>query len=835
MSLPMPSIRLPLPDDGSDPMPSIKSVIKGAQLHNMDLIYMLKYHATQMFIKTFDSVADEYPIDAVKELVKFSANYNNATVYKHLINRTKIDTACIWCDMVFFFGNVDILQTYLDATGHRPFPSHIVQHLPLVADSGSVEFARLLLQHTAISYDSGQIVCSNDFERRGVRVDMLRLFHEEFHILFVHTELWRVALLHSAKCNMLDSVQYILDNMPPTESESWDLDTCLKHCAKSGNAAMFQSLIKSNEGTKYLNNRDIRDLIDIAADRGHESFIKYLLQHHVGNGHINKNSEDLIRNLLEMPSSSCESTDINLAKLRITPMAAIRNDDIVTVESYSDHQFKLGYKVCREMSESMAKFISSPRTTKKLHFGDFSVLNMIKAVGIPGSNITQDIICQFIVNCNIKTNRHIGESMVLASRFSTEVMQLLNTHLKINYSECIMKVIKSRSLETIAFIFEHTKQKDLKSCKGGITRTTFKFVSKASLSEVTFLLGHVGFLTNGDVELCEWAALNPHVDVFEHVINQYTLEHLTNKVIDKIIDQALLSDRVDNVRMLQQRFELDPAKPLVKPTLDMLDSMVKANCYLTLDHYFNSTTFTRIPRTHQLRILHIIHDKSYQNATHRVIKVCIDHIKSLTHEQSQSQPVESKATHVVEGQVQQAHQATSSLMETAFHSVFNDTKLGMMVMEQIGRVHKSLGIDDKHLIKGSQLIDNHCLFDYIKYSATEWFLKFYSTPNMDTSISTNYNSRLLLEALVRCDTRAVDVLLANPKMRLLCDQFTQYYVWNIECTHPHWERMFDQFVEIISQTSPTIELEEEEMSKVRHHYFANSFNLEPNSPPSRMI
>ncbi|GAM19406.1 hypothetical protein SAMD00019534_025810 [Acytostelium subglobosum LB1] len=734
----------------------------------MSLVDMLRFNATQMFIKAFDSVASDYPVDNIT-LLTLAIDYNNATVFNHLINRQLIRIKLDW--RLFLHGNIDLLRSYLAATGHRGLPNHMVANLPFAVDSGNVE--------------------------RGVRVEMLRVLHE-LHCLFELVGIWEPALQRSAKSNMMDSVQYILDNKPPPLSLSHTLlGVCLQQCAKHGNVDMFQAFIRTSDGNEYLNNRDITPIIRKAATRGQQSFIKYLLKHHVGKDHITKDCETQIHILCQMPTTTGISIHMamgsfDMVQLHSEQLAGyIRNDDIEAVDvllSSSDITVNLTLKMCQMMSKSMATLIFSRQRTNKLRFGSKTLGNIVSAGALPGSNITVKLILDTIdTRLYVEDNlRHVMES---ASCYSAALMQRLHSIHSVDYhnSDCLAKALENRCHEAMSLIFKRQciGEKIFYDHREARTQA-FCIVSKAPLSEVTFILEHMSNIRR-NVEVCAWAASNPHPDVLEHVIGLFTGEQLSDgELVARILNEALTSNSIENVRILQRHFEqpqLHQTEPLVKPKLSVLHSMARQNCYLTLEHYLSSTTFTSQPSLHQLRTLHSILNVGYEHSTHRVIKLCSDLIQSLTLNQSLTESTMNVPCNV--------HHATS-LMETAFHSVFNDPKLGNMVMEQIGRVHKSLGIDSEYLIKGAQLIDKHCLMDYLKYGATEWFLKSFSPSNVV------YDSPLLDEALVRCDTRAVDVLMANPKLELIHD--LRYFV---------------------SQTEPfsTLDFNETVMSEIKHPSF----------------
>ncbi|GAM26934.1 hypothetical protein SAMD00019534_101090 [Acytostelium subglobosum LB1] len=257
----------------------------------------------------------------------------------------------------------------------------------------------------------------------------------------------------------------------------------------------------------------------------------------------------------------------------------------------------------------------------------------------------------------------------------------------------------------------------------------------------------------------------------------------------------MYNDKPQYIQTLQHRFGIDRVAPLDQPTLRKLDEMAGSNAYHSLEYYFNSSTFTNIPNTHRLRTIHSIMSGAHQSGHTRVIKLCADNIKAITSN------VHGHQEQVLDIKMQV--EPCSRQLERVVHSVFGDRKLGMLIMEQVGVVHKSLSVD---VIKGAQLIDRHCLNDYIKYGATEWFLKAYSRSSLSNKDNNDVNQTLLYTALTKCRTEIVEVLLANPKMTLKpmdnCVDKSFFDDMSSSCTHPAWEKMFDQFIAISFGDAP---------------------------------
>ncbi|GAM26930.1 hypothetical protein SAMD00019534_101050 [Acytostelium subglobosum LB1] len=322
------------------------------------------------------------------------------------------------------------------------------------------------------------------------------------------------------------------------------------------------------------------------------------------------------------------------------------------------------------------------------------------------------------------------------------------------------------------------------------------------------------------------------MEVLEYMINLFKIDQFDDSALKVILDKALVYDRIDLVQWLQQRFGRDRTLSL-SPTLETLLEIAKKNSLRSLEFHFNSTKFTNMTNTHKLRTIHSIINKCYKSGLTRVIKLCADLIATISHQSDLAPQIDTNQSMIgLDDYVPKClHQ-----YEKAFHSVFGN-RLGMLIMEQVGVVHKSLGVEAKHVIKGAELIDRHCLNDYIKYGATEWFLKAYSPSSLATN-SSNYNTVLMEMAVIKSDKRALDALLANPfmtlpaKMESLSDQFINTVS---TCSHPEWERLFDQYILIMLQgTKP--ELDVWQFDEIQHPSFLHKLiqcgkttpsNLEP--------
>ncbi|GAM19442.1 hypothetical protein SAMD00019534_026170 [Acytostelium subglobosum LB1] len=834
------------------------STTKGSKLFNSSLKDMLRYNATHLFIETFDRITKDHLYQdihsdndnsdtVINSLLIQAAQYGNTEVFKYLSEHRQYHSNNLMNivmppDVLSKHGNAYILQRYLEETAYRPILNAVrmtdntkMYHLPLAIDSGSIQYVRLLLQHLKFNplvsedsdsdpdlvsdsdYDmdhepsdsdsgsdsggSGSVIVSNafQFKRRGVSVEMLRVLHEEFNSLFGpdnNRTVWQAVLIHSVHCNMLDSVRYILQHMPAAGVSQDTLFTCLEECAKSGNIDIFEAFT-SGLPAKYFKSFYFNSIVSKAVNNGHESFIKQLYINHP------IVPKKLLLHYLQIPSgATLDNVDISQAKLTVTPLAAIRHDDIVALA----HSLTLtGYKIgrmdkelCRQMSEAMASRLSSPtKEDRKLKFdknvqdhNNSSLINLIKAIGKPGSNITEDIVCDFIANCKSTSTSFQKKAMEVAAIRSPMIMMELHTRLGIQFSyKCLANAIKHKQYEAIEQLI----------------------ASLNPTQNLNMIIRATCCMILGVVKEDLFSMLETFFDFEKPIDNVDDLELLTN-----FIYRSYIGDRPDIIQLLKQcvgEHSGPKTMQLFIPELSTLCSMAKRNAYRSLNYHFNSTTFTNMSTSIRLRTLHSILNVAYQHGAHRVIEMCNDLIKSNSSPLIQSQS--SQSTHI--------DRQSSQRMDTSFHLVFRDRRIGMMIMGHVGHVHKCTSNCQSPPIKGAQLLANNSLIDYIRYGTTEWFLKAYSMidPN-----SIGHNTLLLNEAMIRCNTRVIDVLLANPNMslplntenkktQLFSDQFINAVS---QCTHPEWERVFDEYLMITAQTSP-LSLSQKVWSKVSHPLF----------------
>ncbi|GAM26900.1 hypothetical protein SAMD00019534_100750 [Acytostelium subglobosum LB1] len=409
---------------------------------------------------------------------------------------------------------------------------------------------------------------------------------------------------------------------------------------------------------------------------------------------------------------------------------------------------ELDEDLCNGMSESMALHITRPRPTP-VTFNARSLLNIVKAIGYPGNSITEDILSQFIDNCFPDTydrseSRFATEVLVQAAGFSARAMQLIQAKFNLRCSsQCLLQSIKKRCHGTMRLILEQNGKCQLDyPCNIMV----FQLICDGSLS--LSLLDNLNDRDKQSRDLLDCVLANENVEVLDHLVNNIIdLSSLGQPRLKRMLKFALIKDLVHYVQSFVGMLGTD----CPWPDTSTLGKIVEYNAYHSLEYLLNTPTFNIMPTIQRLRTIYSIVDHGYQYGATRVIKLCNDQIAAITinHHQGHLQPFHQDYDKPKTG-------PCSHELERGVHAVFGDRKLGMIIIEHVRLVHKSLGVES--VIKGSHLIDRHCLNDYIKYGATEWFIKAYST---STSVSNNYNLSLLSMALTKCNIPIVDVL--HPK------------------------------------------------------------------------
>ncbi|GAM28192.1 hypothetical protein SAMD00019534_113680 [Acytostelium subglobosum LB1] len=271
------------------------SVIKGKELLDRgDLKQMLKYNATQYFITEYDRVAPTYPPNI--KLLTHSIKYNNQRVFDHLLHNTNmsIPMKCDECysdddkyidviTAVVTGGNMYMLQTYLDMTGHGIIRGLTPRQLVIAINHNNEHFVRLLLQHSILEefqFNSRSLMYL--LTRPCVRINMLRLLNEEFgtYRLLDDPTIWLTLTEKSVVCNMAQNVQYLLDHIPTSLSDSSEWSSYIQKCYCHENLDTLKVILEHpgvNGASRVIDTRSLEE----AMRSGQAHIMKYLIDSHM--------------------------------------------------------------------------------------------------------------------------------------------------------------------------------------------------------------------------------------------------------------------------------------------------------------------------------------------------------------------------------------------------------------------------------------------------------------------------------------------------------------------------------------------------------------------------
>ncbi|GAM19126.1 hypothetical protein SAMD00019534_023010 [Acytostelium subglobosum LB1] len=788
---------------------------------------MLKYNATQWFIKAFDSVYTDtighaHDSLALSDILFESISCNNIQAFQHILKHTngivpfnvQPNNVDKLLDLLNH-GNVDMLKALLLMNAHRSLPTDSSQ-LARAIDSGNVGFVRLMLQHHCFErhqvehlLDGGEEEDEDDeeedpntFSRHGVSVEMLKMLHEEFDRLYSDTDLLKMLLEHSIRCNIPESVQYIIENIPPKANTFALKKSCagyIKYLGKHGNVNIFNTLCsKSWMVSELLKPNRLSTLIVDAANNGHVDFIRCI--YNSGHKPIDANNKTLIHSFFDdVPGT--------LTKFRVTPLVSIRNNDLELANRLITQVRDIDVELWMNMSESMIALITNQRAPP-LRFFRSSITHMLDAFKSEQSNITEEHIHKFIDNTQFveAENEYNGgtrekyTALTVAASISPSIMRHIQQSFKLEqFSQSVLlSALDSKNMDTLAIILEQTPVSH-------IDWVGWRTITLAPLTFVKMVLENTPSLREY-YRVIDWAFKNS-LEVFHYVIellpskNQYFVDNMIS-----LINQAYTRNMPSTLPTLYQRCR-DNSIPIPKVPLGTLQTCSIQNCYKSLEYYFESTEFNSMTNSIKLSTLYNINHLAYIYGNIHIIRLCnskIKHIRSKMH-----------IVHVDDAVVDRVIQ-THPRMETAIHRVFSDKKICLLIMEHVGHVHNSLQIGDRHRIKGGKLLSSKSLLKYIKYGATEWFIKAYS------KVPYPPNSELLISSFRWPNLTIIDTLLNSGSVFI--DHYPLQLIDIMEalssCAIPGWERILDQYLSLVNhQTSPVYEMTSDDLQEFIHPSF----------------
>ncbi|GAM22254.1 hypothetical protein SAMD00019534_054290 [Acytostelium subglobosum LB1] len=711
-------------------------------------------------------------------------------------------------------GNVELFKTYLSLNGtSRSLSSALVHFVPAI-DTGNVDFVRLLLKHNFCRTEGSD---GGAFTRPGsISVDMLKMLHEEFDMLYVdvlYPNIMYMILFHCVRSNTPDSVQYFVEHLPTVNRFSLKLALrkAVKLVGKHGNVEIFKSLCNTYIGAGPLIGKDhVHKLLKDSLDHGHTDLIKHIYSLTMGDD----KTKDMIIGYFD-GLTKAGKTIPDSAKLRVTPSATIHKEDFDMIESLLPQVVTIDDDTWRRMSPRMATFITHPRHKQLPLFSQSNLEYLLDSIAHPECQIIEEIVLRFIDNFPNSTSNAIvlfgrQQQLTTAMDFSSLVAQKLHKTFNLPFDQhCLVKALDSRNHNMLSFIFDRTPADHLVqwSSDTDVKDALKQLILTSSLDIVVLVLDKLPSAITSK-QVLGHALANSSLGVAQHVINMYTMSDIENNAHQMSL-MACMHDNQSGLDILVQYFK-DAGKTLPLFTLHHLETASNYNCYHILENHFGSPEFNSLPKIQRLRILNIIMYRSLSRGHTRIIRHCQSLINLI-----QSNKKRDRDDTVCDDVPMAVH--ASLHLESLVHKVFNNNKLCKTIMDNISGIHKSLG--STHCMKGAELLSKHSLEEYIKHGASQWFKESY---NMSYNNMPLPNVHLLELAMLHPNKSILDTLLTNPMLapHHEAEDFLNHLITNqSSCDHHDWERALDQYFVITSQIPSNVEIKGPALSFIKHPAF----------------
>ncbi|GAM19357.1 hypothetical protein SAMD00019534_025320 [Acytostelium subglobosum LB1] len=446
---------------------------------------------------------------------------------------------------------------------------------------------------------------------------MLKILHEEFNVLYQCDRIGKKALLLSIQCQQVDSVQYIFDQAPLywVEECFTESNVDIMAIATCGNIDIIKSLFnKLHIQTLFLYENLLNSIIEQALALGHGEVIKYLYTH-VGNVTLYTSNESRICQSLGIPFVEGSKTDVHVdvdvrsINLAVTmPSVAILNDEV-------EHVMDTHLPQC------------------------LNIVPSLWAIGVQDSNITEDMVLSFIDNCvdsgtTTNQNEDAMRSLIWAiSHSKTSVMERIQVRYSLEYTrECLIKALATDDIKVLSIILGNSQ---LSQSIGTWNKVELeglqadKLITRAKLDTVILVLDHLPSLRK-DINICILAQYNnDHHDVFQYVINQFTMDEV-DQTINPIIHCAFKLDRLDVLITLDQMYK-DHSKSLLIPMVNIftLVNATQLNSFQTLEYYFKTSDFNNLTKAIRLEVLSAINIKALHAGKVRLLNHTRTLIKAI--------------------------------------------------------------------------------------------------------------------------------------------------------------------------------------------------------------
>ncbi|GAM26667.1 hypothetical protein SAMD00019534_098420 [Acytostelium subglobosum LB1] len=668
-----------------------------------------------------------------------------------------------------------------------------------------------------------------------------------------------IVLKHCVTNDRVESVRYLLEvtkELDHTQKGGFDraVQASIIRSATLGYLDILQSLLRVVPcDHRYSYTR--KNLSREAAENGHLHIIEHLHKNNIGDGTLTSDEESIVIKLMNNHYVKDERIDLVEAShfLYQTPLeeleAALKRDDQSAARDILISQWDSGLSstVWSSLSKLMIAFLSIHRSNHSHNISLDCLYQLVKH--IKDGELSLEHGLEYLRMATFVEPDESGDGEFLLKRsslnwaasISLELLQCIQGMTSLEYdNRCLDSAIEHNRLDVILYLLAN----NWIDCV--IQNWSPKILfAKGSVDAIKIIQKHV---TVSNPQLCVNTIQNT-LEVFKHVMEHVNpLSSLSSQQLRSIVNSAVVQDKVDHLKHLVDITH----SPMPTPSLDTLIEATKKNAVSTLEYILvktNQSPFNRLSEIDQLRVLRSILDSAYDSGHTRIIAICINLIRGIPDTKMKRKYSDMEMD-----------DAPATLTQSVVHSVLGNNKLNSMIMEHVGWIHRScLGIDDNLIIKGEQLFGNNSLLDFIKYGATEYFIKSFKSINLKHSYPPNNK---LISATIAHFTPLhipiLDVLLRYPSMLLLPDtifsptdskspnahpspcynlpahqsnssqlltdttiKWSQLINQLSDCTTHNWSRILDDVMQLVmvNSNSPPMTLIENDLFLIKHPLF----------------
>ncbi|GAM21857.1 hypothetical protein SAMD00019534_050320 [Acytostelium subglobosum LB1] len=754
---------------------------------------MLKYHATQYFIEAYNSVANTYPVN--NTLLKVALQYQNITVFNHLLANTNMSLSpnlALELQYVIKSGSADLLRSYHAITGRRSV-SLCMNNLLEAIKHNDVEFVRQLIQ---ISGPLSKMDTNLGYPTQlpSIDVEMISILNNECDGILYTQSVATMILERCKKDCDADTVQYVLDNMPPHFNQAHHFVSAITNgiyrSLQKGHLQHLQALLHTPTGIKYLESTSGGGLPKYLE----RNIIEHLLSIEYANT-ISSDKQSLLNQMMAVELGSLSPSTLSYTPLVPFHRALEMNDDTLAMAILDNNEdaFGMESKVWKSRSLKQWSFFARLRPNFQHPINPETLDDLINATG--EGHLSPDLAVTYLRSSTISQDEFEQKTGMInrSAAISLSLMQAVHDLTNMPYTyKCLYRAIKYKCEDSMTYLLELHQQRQLHNGDYDderAQRAMGEMVEhcNTTIDTIELVRRYIPDLVS-QPQLCVDAVEN--FEVFKHLLSMHSIEAL-DQVVAEIISNACQSDRPEVIELLQQYFK---DKPLPLPSYESLMTATLSNSHHILEHYFvtHRSLLNAMPRLQYHRTILSILKMSYERGFTRIILMCNPLLEDIRSNKKRKYP-DSQC--LVEGP------GATPQTQSAIHSVLSNNKLILNIMSQVRIIHRvSLGIDQRNLIKGRQLLDNHSLLSYIKYGAVEWFINAFNTMVDHRSII-SLGETLLTCATNRCDIPILESLIQcayiNTSSSLPINPLVEHLS---NCAHPHWDTILEE-IELLSPST----------------------------------